>query len=432
MNPLLPARVAARYLTARKSHSAVGALAAVSVVGVAIATAAIVCVLSVFNGFRDVLGGQLDRMSPDVLVEPVHGKVIARADSLADAIASMPGVALASPVLADQALALLDGAELPIVLKGVVESDYPHLAQLDSLLVAGGSELSRPAAEGEQTLEYDPDLGIYIASDEPADKPMGVLGIGAANRLRAQVGQNVLIFAPRRVGRINPAAPASSFMRDSIGVAGVFRTDNTGADASTVIVGIDVARRIFQYTDEASSIEVGAARGTDAAALAAAIGRTLGPDFRVRDRMAQHEIHFRMVRIEKWITFLLLSFILLIASFNVISTLSMLVIEKRGAMLPLRAVGMTRGAIAAIFAWESVFVTAIGFVAGATLGLLLCVLQQRFGLIRLSADPSTLLMSAYPVSIEWSDLLLVLAPTLAIGAAAAFITSRFARSRIPV
>lgn len=290
--------------------------------------------------------------------------------------------------------------------------------------------LSRPATPGEQAMTYDPDLGIYLPAEESTDRPMGVFSVAAANRLRARTGDDVLLFAPRRVGRINPAAPASSFTRDSVGVAGVFRTENTGADLSTVIVDIDVARHIFQYTDEASAIEVKGAPGTDPDALAEQIGKYLGKDYCVRARMEQHEMQFRMVQIEKWVTFVLLSFILLIASFNVISTLSMLVIEKRGAMLPLRAIGLRRTAIGAIFAWESIFVTIIGFVAGTAIGLLLCFLQMHYGFIHLGGDPSTLIIASYPVSVQASDVLLVLVPTLAIGAAAAFITSRFARSRI--
>lgn len=425
----LSARIAARYLLSRKSHSAVTAISAISVVGVAIATAAIICVLSVFNGFRSVITQRLDVMSPDVIVLPASGKTMARGDSLAAAIARMSGVEVAMPSLSDNALVLLQGREMPVELKGVREADYRRISRIDSALLAGDAMLSREIAPGEESLRYDPELEMYVGSGE-GRRGRAVLSVGVANRMEARLGDKLLLFAPRRLGRVNLANPVASFLRDSVETGGVFRTDRPETDQRMVITDIDVARRLFQYTDEASAIEVRAKRGVDPEALAVSMARSLGSGFVVKDRLAQQEENFRMVAIEKWVTFLLLSFILLVASFNVISTLSMLVLEKEHSMSTLRAMGMGRSRIARIFAWESMMVTLTGFVAGMAAGLALCLLQQHFGWLKLGGDASQMLVEAYPVRVAPGDILAVLAPTLAIGAITAWITARFARSRI--
>lgn len=425
----MSARIAARYLLSRKSHSAVTAISVVSVVGVAIATAAIICVLSVFNGFRDVIAGNLDKMSPDVLVVPASGKTISGADSLAAAIGERGDVAAAMPSLSDNALILLQGREMPVELKGVREADYRRIAALDSVVIAGDAALSRGLAPGESGLTYDPELEMYVGSEDTV-RGRALLSVGVANRIEAQLDDKLLLFAPRRQGRVNLANPGASFLRDSVEAGGVFRTDRPETDQRMVIVDIGIARRLFQYSDEASAIEIRAAHRDDASRLAQSLQRELGNGFIVKDRLAQQEVNFRMVAIEKWVTFLLLSFILLVASFNVISTLSMLVLEKQTSMATLRDMGMSRNRIAGIFAWESMMVTLLGFLAGIVIGVGLCLLQQHFGWLKLDGNPAQMMVEAYPVRVRAADILAVLLPTAVIGVVTAWITTRFARSRI--
>lgn len=426
MSRPLTAAIAARYLKSGRSHSAVTAISIVSVAGLAAAVAATICVLSVFNGFRDLLCGRLDRLQPDVVVLPATGKTIAEADSLADALAMRPDVAAATPTITDNALALLDGHEMPVAIRGVVGSDYRSVVPLDSVLEAGSARLTRPLEEGESRYEYDPELDMYFETDA-TPYLYGVFSVGAANRLDARLGDHVLLFAPRRKGSVSLANPAASFLRDSIEVGGVMRTGRQELDERAVVVDLELARRLFQYSTEASSIEI-KANGDDTE-LAQSLHKDLGNRFVVKDRLLQQEVNFRMVQIEKWVTFLLLSFILLIAGFNIISSLSMLVLDKQHNLQTLRALGMRRSAVGAVFAWESLFVTLIGFAAGTAIGLLLCWLQQNYGLVKLNADPSAVVVQAYPVRVELTDIVWVFIPTAIIGALTALISARFAISR---
>lgn len=402
----LPARIAWRYLRAPKSHSAVSAISIISVVGVAVATAAIICVLSVFNGFRSVLSDKLDILTPDVVVTPSVGKTFADGDSVASRIASIPGVELAVPAVVDNALAIVDGREMPVTLRGVDMKLYPKVTGIDSIMT-GGSALA--------------DLG---------EKDV-VPSVGVARQLNIySTDTDMLIFAPKREGRVNLANPASSFLMDSVKVADIFQAMQSDYDEKDLICDISVARDLFLYDTEATSLEVKATPGTDPTKLAAAISSALGDKATVKDRYRQQEINFRMVEIEKWITFLLLIFILIIASFNIISTLCMLVLEKQDSMSTLSSLGMTRRNIGKIFWWESMYVALTGGIAGVAGGIILCLLQQYFGLIKLGGDPSALVIAAYPVKVEAGDILIALLPVILIGLLCAWTASTFSRSRL--
>ena len=402
----LPARIAWRYLRAPKSHSAVSAIAAISVVGVAVATAAIICVLSVFNGFRSILSDKLDILAPDVMVTPSLGKTFADGDSLASIIGETPGVEIALPTVVDNALAIVDSREMPITLRGVDFSRYPYVTRVDSI-ITGGRRL------------------------ESLDSKEAVASVGVARQLGFYNGDvSMLIFAPKREGRVNLANPLASFLTDSVNVADIFQAMQTEYDENNVICDINVARDLFQYDTEATAIEVKAHPGTDITRLAGEISRRLGPDAVVKDRYRQQEMNFRMVEIEKWVTFLILIFILVIASFNIISTLCMLVLEKQQSMSTLLALGMSRRRIGSVFWWESMYVSLIGGISGVIIGILLCLLQEHFGLIRLGGDPSSLVIQAYPVKVELMDIVYSLIPVIIIGLCTAWTASAFARSRL--
>ena len=402
----LPARIAWRYLRAPKSHSAVSAIAAISVVGVAVATAAIICVLSVFNGFRSILSDKLDILAPDVMVTPSLGKTFADGDSLAAIIGETPGVEIALPTVVDNALAIVDSRERPITLRGVDFSRYPYVTRVDSI-ITGGRRL------------------------ESLDSKEAVASVGVARQLGFYNGDvSMLIFAPKREGRVNLANPLASFLTDSVNVADIFQAMQTEYDENNVICDINVARDLFQYDTEATAIEVKAHPGTDITRLAGEISRRLGPDAVVKDRYRQQEMNFRMVEIEKWVTFLILIFILVIASFNIISTLCMLVLEKQQSMSTLLALGMSRRRIGSVFWWESMYVSLIGGISGVIIGILLCLLQEHFGLIRLGGDPSSLVIQAYPVKVELMDIVYSLIPVILIGLCTAWTASAFARSRL--
>lgn len=406
MSRMIPARIAARYLKSRNSYSAVRAISIVSVCGMAVATAAIICVLSVFNGFREVISGRLDSVTPDVEISPAKGKVFTDADDLAARISRLPEVELALPVLSDNALLIFDSQELPVLLKGVYRAEYGKISNFKKLSI---DSLSGDKEKSELT---------------PADISVGIAATTGAN-----TGSNLLIFAPRREGRVNMANPAASFLTDSVNIASIFQTGRSEYDENLMITDLETARELLQYDTEASAIEVKAHPGITPDRLSTLISAQLGPDYIVKDRMRQQEMNFRMISIEKWVTFLLLFFILIIASFNVLSSLSMLVLEKQKSMSVLRAIGLSRRKTGYIFFWQSIYICAIGGLSGIDAGVVLCLVQEHFGLIKLQGNPTDLIISAYPVKLVFSDLLITMLPIMAIALITALITSAFASSR---
>lgn len=402
----LALNLAWKYLTAPKSHGAVSAISIIAIVGVAVATASIVIVLSVFNGFRHHLGARLDSLTSDISVMPSSGKVIAEADSLADTLLALPEVEIAMPSLTDNALVIANSREMPVLLKGVNFTLYPEITAIDSLLLDGSA------------------LNEYSVQDAS-------ISVGVAQRLGIyEAGESLLVFAPRRIGRINLANPASSFLSDSLNVSSVFRSMQSEFDDNMVICDITTARDLFQYDNDATSIEIKMTPGYDMGRFAQKLSEFLGSDFIVKDRIKQQEINYRMISVEKWITFLLLAFILLIASFNIISTLCMLIVEQRQSLETLRDLGMNRRRIGNIYFWESLMITAIGAFVGLGIGVILSLLQEKFGFIKLAGDPESLVIHSYPVVLEWVDLAITCAPLLIIGLLCALISRYFAISQV--
>lgn len=406
----LSARIAWRYLRAKKSHSAVGTISVVSICGIAVAVAAIICVLSVFNGFKSIIADRLDTLTPQIMITPVKGKTISNADSLAQALIRNEKIEVATPTILDNALIIYNGFETPVTVKGVVYDKYKKITGIENLII--------------DSLTNNGNTNSYVDS-----LPKAVISVGTAARLGIHPGDKFLLFTPRREGRVNLANPASSFLHHEVMVDAVYQSNQSDFDDNRIIIDLDLARDLFQYDSEASAVEIAVRPGTDSPSFSGELSESQGDRYIVRDRLQQQELNFRMISIEKWVSFLLLFFILVIASFNIISSLSMLVIEKEKSIATLRSIGMSNTSIGNIFAWETSYVTAIGGIAGILLGVILCLIQEKFGLIHLQGDPSSLIVSAYPVKLLGSDILLTLIPLFVIGAATAAITSAFARSR---
>lgn len=399
-------RIALRYLFSKKSHSAVNIISIISTAGVAVATVAIVCVLSVFNGFHDLAESRLSVIDPDLKILPSQGKIIANADSLALKISKLSAIDTALATIEEQAMAIVGSRQMAVNLRGV-----PH----GFLKV---SDLSSAIIDGEYALSSD---SVNSA----------VLSVGTAIRLagRPQSLAPFALYVPRRVGRINPANPMSAFRSDSLLVTGVYEIDESDKDASSVITSIEVARNLLDFTNEASAIELKLAPGATENEVKHQINKEIGNDFLILNRLEQEEESFRMISIEKWITFIMLAFILLIASFNVISTLSMLMIEKADNMETLRALGASGKMIRRIFIWEGWLISICGGVMGIIVGLILCLIQQCFGLIKLAGDASQLSLTVYPVRVAPLDLLIVFGLVLLTGLFISAITARFAPRR---
>ena len=403
----IPFIIALRYLFGKKSHSAVNAIALVSVAGVAVATAAVVCVLSVFNGFQSVLTDRLDTLSPDLMVTPNEGKTIANGDSLAMEIGKLEGIEVATPTLTDNALGFFNGRETPVTLKGVVPPEYAKVTAIDSLRVAGGISLQ----------------------DAETSNP-ALLAIGLAYKLSMfDYSQPLTVFAPKRTGRFNPANPAAAFVMDSLYVSDVFQSLQDTYDENTVFTDISMVRDLLLYDREATAIEIKVKNPSDIDKVMDEISAKIGLKYRVKNRLMLQEVNFRMVQIEKWMTFLLLFFILIIASFNIVSTLSMLVIEKEDSMRTMSAIGMSRKSIATVFRWESVLVSLFGALIGLILGAVLSLIQQHFGFITISTGSDTPPMP-YPVKLEMMDLLITILPIALITAVCCWVAGAFAKSRM--
>lgn len=411
---MLAWNIAVRYLRARKSHTAVGVISVVSLAGIAVATAAIVCVLSVFNGFADLAAERLSVFVPDLKVVPAAGKTIADADSLAAHLGRISGVARALPVVEEHALATYGNRQSVVKMKGVA-SQYAEMMPVDSCIIDGR----------------------FIAAPDSAYRYI-TLSVGAAVAVGAHPGYYdwLRIYVPKRRGRINPAMPMSAFRGDSMVVSGVFRLDHAEYDTDVVIVPLEAARSLLEYSGEASAIEVALAPDADMGKVRDAVARVGGPQTKVLDRIEQEWATFNIINMEKWITMLLLVFILIIASFNIISTLSMLVIEKRGDIATMQALGARDGFLRRIFVNESTLLTLAGGAVGIVIGVALCLAQQWGGFIKLGADPSRLVITVYPVAVRALDLVVIAAAlvlvALLVGAATRLIVNSSLRRRVAV
>lgn len=403
---MLALNIARRYLLSRKSHSAVNIICGVAIGGVSVAIMAIVVVLSVFNGFASLAEKQMGLFDADLRVEPAAGKTIAGADSLAARVAAMPQVAAAVPVIDERALAVSPSAQMPVRLKGVGAA-FADVTDMDSIIVDGAYAVDSVYGYG------------------PAHLSVGVAGYMG---LSPRVGNIVGVYVPRRVGRINPANPATAFRGDSLAVRSVWQTQRPDYDGDRMIVPLATARRLLDYENgEASAVEIRLAAGADPDAEAARLSAALGDSVRVLTRARQNADSFRMIAVEKWLTFLLLVCILAVASFNIVSTLSLLVIEKRDNMATLRALGASRAMTRRVFMWQGALIALCGGLLGSVLGVALSLGQQHFGWVRLNAEADALTIQVYPVEVHAADLLVV-AAVVAVGAvASALVTLLFTK-----
>ena len=403
----LPLRIAWRYLMSKKGHQAVNVISIVAVCGIVVATAALICVLSVFNGFRGLIMGKLAMLDPEVAITATMGKTINNADSIIDAVSSIPGVERAVPVIEDQALAMYAQLQMPVRLKGVPD-DYNTMNQMDSVIVDGQWKLR------DQVSRY------------------AVAGAGPAVRLcvRPDFIGMVRLYAPQRQGHVNIANPMGAFRQDSLFVSGIFQLQQNNYDADLIYVPLDMARDLFDYDTEATQVEVKLAAGANEQQAMRAISQALGDSYLVKNRLMQQSEAYRLVNIEKWMAFLLLAFILIIATFNVISTLSLLIIEKDDSIATLRALGANDRQISRIFVLQGWLITLVGAITGVIIGLILCLCQQRFGWLHLSGDPANMIIDAYPVEVQWTDVLVTLALVAAVGLLTSMVTAMIMRRRL--
>ncbi len=403
----LPLHIALRYLRSKKSHSAVNIISIVSVCGVIVATAAIVCVLSVFNGFSKLIHSKLSMLDADIAITATLGKTIADADSVAAVARGVAGVEMALPVVEDNALAMFFNYQMPVTLKGV-PGGYDSLTNIRSTIIDGK----------------------YLLDDGISQYSVIAIGPALSLNVRPDYLKMVSLYTPRRRGNINLANPATALRSDSVFVSGVFQIEQNKYDRNTMFVSIEMARRLFDYTTQATAVELRLAPGANEPAVMSALTDALGEQYLVKNRLMQQAEAFRMVNIEKWVTFLLLGFILVIATFNVIGALSLLIIEKTDSIDTFRNLGASNKLISRIFVMEGWVISFTGTVLGIALGLVLCLLQEHFGLIEMQGNAATLIITAYPVAVQWTDVLVVLALSVAVGALTSLVTKLIMRRKL--
>ena len=401
---LLPLKIALRYLVSKKSHTAVSIIAVISVSAVAVTAMAMICVLSVFNGFHQLVDSKMSSLEPDIKVSAQRG-VIADAAKIAAKVKSVDGIELATPTITESALVIYGTRQIPITLKGIT-ADYDHLTNIRQLIKSDGS---------------------FRLTDGTTD--FSIMSIGAAMSLDAHPGYDPVcyIYAPRRLGAVNVANPATAFQRVPTFVSGVFEVRQSAYDQNYVFTSLRAARTLLDYTTEATAIEARLAKGADEATVMAAVQKAVGSGYKVENRLMQHSQSLKMINVEKWISMLLLVLILVVASFNVISTLAILILEKNQSIATLHSLGADNRMVRQIFVAEGWLISIIGAVIGLVLGIALCLMQMKFGLIRLSADTSNLVVSTYPVALKGTDIALILVVVAAVGLLASLATTRAMR-----
>ncbi|MDR3057213.1 MAG: FtsX-like permease family protein [Prevotella sp.] len=388
----LPLHIARRYLFAKKSHNAINIISMISVCGITVATMALVCALSVFNGFTDVVAKTFSAFDPELQIVPAQGKVFDSTNEKIKQIKKLPEIAFTAEELEENALIKFADRQEPIILKGV-SPEFEHLASIDKLIIDGHFSLR----EG--------------------DIDNGVIGAGLAMFLGVRAGflDPVELYVPKRNERINLANPATAFTQSEAYISGVFALNQQKYDDQMLIVSIDLARELLRYENEISSLDIKVKDGASVDKVHSEIKSILGNDFIVKNRFEQQEDLYRMVNIEKWVTFLILSIILLIAVFNIVGSLTMLIIEKDEDIRILKSLGGNNKFITKIFLFEGWLITLVGAFAGLVLGLVICLLQQHFGLLKLGSTPGAFVIDAYPVSVQFLDIVLIFVTVNLIG-----------------
>lgn len=399
-----PFFIARRYVFSKKSTNAINVISAISVVGVAVGTMALVIVLSVFNGFHDLVASFFTNFDPQIELVPTQGKTAPADDPLLDKIRQMPQVSVHTDVLEDQGLAVYGDRQQMVTVMGV-DDNFTQLTNISDILYGDG-EFTLQAANLFYAIP-----GIRLAQD---------MGLGA------RFDGYLKLYAPVRRGQITDLDdPSDGFVVDSLISPGVvFAVNQAKYDRDHIICSIGFARRLFDQDGMLSSLQIRLKPGSDLAAVKKQMREIVGSKYRVLDRFEQQSDTFNIMQIEKVLAYVFLTFILMVACFNIISSLSMLIIDKKADAATLRNLGATDRQIRSIFLFEGRIISAIGAVVGILLGLLLCWLQQEFGLVHMGDSAGSFVVNAYPVSVHYDDVAIVFVTVLLIGWGAAWIPTR--------
>ena len=383
--------IAKRYLFAKKSHNVINIISAISAIGMAIGTAALIIILSIYNGFDSLIRSMMGNVEPDLLITPASGKVFIPEGKTYDWIYDQPSVKNMCCVLQEQVFINYDGQQGLALAKGV-DWIYEDESPLKDMVLEGKFTLHR------------------------GDVPLAAVGAGLAYEMgiNPRFRAPIEIYYPTRTGRISMANPAASLENIDVWPSCTFNV-SADVDSKLMIIPIEKMRELLEYTEEVSAVEIRVTEGTSSkeiAALQKGIAERLGPDFRVKDRFQQNESLYKMMKYEKAAIYMILIFIIIIIAFNIFGSLSMLIIEKKDDIKTLRSLGAQDGLIKRIFVLEGWMISLVGLAGGLAAGIGFSLLQQYFGFIKM---PGHFTVQAYPIILSPWDIILTIAGIAVIG-----------------
>ncbi len=383
--------IARRYLFAKKSHNVINIISAISAIGMAIGTAALIIILSVYNGFDSLVRSMMSNVEPDLMITPATGKVFVPEGETYDWIYEQPAVKNMCGVLQEQVFISYDGRQGIASAKGV-DWIYEEESPLKDYMLDGEFRLHR------------------------GDIPLASVGRGLAHEMgiNPRFLSGIEIYFPSRTRKISMANPMSSIEAIKVWPSSIFSI-NADVDAALMILPVEKMRELLEYEDEVSAVEIRLTEGTgtdELKRLRKEISSRLGPDFKVRDRFQQNESLYKMMKYEKAAIYMILIFVIIIIAFNIFGSLSMLIIEKRSDIETLRSLGAQEKLIKRIFVLEGWMISLAGLAVGLVLGIGFALLQQYFGFIKM---PGSFMILAYPIIISWTDILLTAIAVAGIG-----------------
>lgn len=391
--------IAKRYLFAKKSRNVINIISAISVVGVSIGTMALIVILSVFNGFDNLVQSLFNSFDPDIKITIKEGKTFSSGAERIQNLKKLKGVLYMSEIIEENALLKYDDRQYIVTVKGVSD-EFINMSGIDSMIIDGEFILK------ENKNNY------------------AVIGQGVA--LNLAVGLNFItpinIYIPKRTQKVS-LNPEKAFSRKYIFPSGIFAIQQD-FDSRYIIVPIDFARDLLDYSNEVSAIELKLDPVFNKDKIQEEIKKHLGTGYEVKNRFEQQELLYKIMKSEKWAIFLILTFILIIASFNVIGSLTMLIIEKKKDIDTLRSLGTNLSVLRKIFLFEGWMISILGAILGLLTGTIICWIQQHFGLIKIQGSES-FVIDTYPVYLELPDFVYVFVTVFFIGYLAAWYPVRY-------
>ncbi len=398
---LIESHIAWRYLFSKKGHNAINIVSGISAAAVVVVTAAMICVLSVMNGFGSLVEQMFSEFDPPLLVVPEEGQTLRTDTAPVVSLYAREDIQAVSMQLEQTALVRYKDHQLPARVLGV-DTLFEATANMSNIITDG----------------------FFSVWDGAFDRATLGQGLAAQLGMNAHFTGALHLYAPQRTGRINMLRPDKSLQHEHAFIAGTFAVNQIEYDNQLILVSLPLAQRLFEYDEyTATALRIAPKKGQKIDKVQNEIAKVLGPGYKVLNRYEQQADFFRILRIEKWLTILLLIFILLIASFNIIGSLSMLIIDKREDIRILSDLGADEPTIRRIFLLEGWFISALGTLLGIIIGVLVCLGQQHFGWLKLGTG-SEYIISVYPVQVQIADILLVAAVVLALGFVAAWYPSR--------